>query len=63
MIDERAENEMQTVIDLITKVRNIRAEMNIKPSDKPAIHVAASGRFAKNFPRKRSANLKTRPRD
>ena len=41
MIDERAESEMQAVIDLISKVRNIRAEMNIKPSDKPAIHVAA----------------------
>ena len=42
MIDERAENEMQAVIDLISKVRNIRAEMNIKPGDKPAIHVAAN---------------------
>ena len=42
MIDERAESEMQAVIDLISKVRNIRAEMNIKPGDKPAIHVAAS---------------------
>ncbi|HLM62263.1 MAG TPA: valine--tRNA ligase, partial [Pyrinomonadaceae bacterium] len=41
MIDERAENEMQAVIELISKVRNIRAEMNIKPGDKPAIHVAA----------------------
>jgi len=41
MIDEQAESEMQAVIDLISKVRNIRAEMNIKPSDKPAIHVAA----------------------
>ena len=41
MIDERAETEMQAVIDLISKVRNIRAEMNIKPGDKPAIHVAA----------------------
>ncbi|MGI9035425.1 MAG: valine--tRNA ligase [Pyrinomonadaceae bacterium] len=41
LIDERAESEMQSVIDLISKVRNIRAEMNIKPSDKPAIHVAA----------------------
>jgi valyl-tRNA synthetase len=33
---------MQAVIDLISKVRNIRAEMNIKPGDKPAIHVAAN---------------------
>jgi len=42
MIDEQAEAEMQAVIELISKVRNIRAEMNIKPSDKPAIHVAAN---------------------
>jgi valyl-tRNA synthetase len=42
LIDERAEAEMQAVIDLISKVRNIRAEMQIKPSDKPVIHVAAN---------------------
>jgi valyl-tRNA synthetase len=42
LVDERAENEMQAVIDLISKVRNIRAEMQIKPSDKPTIHVAAN---------------------
>ncbi|MGI8787794.1 MAG: valine--tRNA ligase [Pyrinomonadaceae bacterium] len=42
MIDEQAESEMQAVIELISKVRNIRAEMNIKPSDKSAIHVAAN---------------------
>ena len=41
LVDERAEAEMQAVIDLITKVRNIRAEMQIKPSDKPVIHIAA----------------------
>lgn len=42
LIDERAESEMQAVIELISKVRNIRAEMQIKPSDKPTIHVASS---------------------
>ena len=42
LIDERSETEMQAVIDLISKVRNIRAEMNIKSGDKPAIHVAAN---------------------
>jgi valyl-tRNA synthetase len=42
LIDERAESEMQAVIELISKVRNIRAEMNIKPGDKPAVHVAAN---------------------
>ena len=49
LIDERAEAEMQAVIELISKVRNIRAEMNIKPSDKPAIHVAANEDLQKIF--------------
>src|SRR6185436_6233182 len=31
LIDEAAESEMAAVIELITKVRNIRSEMNIKP--------------------------------
>lgn len=42
LIDERAESEMQAVIDVISKIRNIRAEMQIKPSDKPVIHIAAA---------------------
>jgi len=42
LIDEIAESEMRSVIDLITKVRNIRAEMNIKASDRVAIHVAGN---------------------
>jgi valyl-tRNA synthetase len=33
-IDERAEWEMRTLIDLISRVRNIRSEMNIKPSER-----------------------------
>ncbi len=49
MFDEKAEAEMQAVIYLITKVRNIRAEMSIKPSDKPAIHIAASGHLQRVF--------------
>jgi valyl-tRNA synthetase len=40
LIDEAAESEMALVIELITKVRNIRAEMNIKPGDRLSIHVA-----------------------
>jgi valyl-tRNA synthetase len=48
-IDEKAESEMQAVIDLISKVRNIRAEMQIKPSDKPTIHVAANADAQKIF--------------
>ena len=41
-IDDRAENEMQFVIELIKKVRNIRSEMNIRPSDRVPVHVAVS---------------------
>jgi valyl-tRNA synthetase len=33
LIDESAEWEMEAVIDLITRVRNIRSEMNIKPGE------------------------------
>ena len=33
-VDEGAETEMQTLINLISGVRNIRAEYNLKPSDK-----------------------------
>jgi valyl-tRNA synthetase len=49
LIDERAEAEMSAVIELITKVRNIRSEMNIKPSEKVRVHVAANGEFQKTF--------------
>ena len=48
-VDEAAESEMQSVIDLITKVRNIRAEMNIKASDRVAIHVAANAEMQSIF--------------
>jgi valyl-tRNA synthetase len=34
LIDERAETEMAAVIDLISRVRNIRSEMNIKPGER-----------------------------
>lgn len=40
-VDQDAEAEMQLVIDTIRRVRNIRTEMNIKPSDRVAVHVAA----------------------
>ncbi|MDQ3179857.1 MAG: valine--tRNA ligase, partial [Acidobacteriota bacterium] len=49
LIDEKAESEMQAVIELIGKVRNIRAEMNIKPSDKSAIHVGTSENLQRIF--------------
>ena len=34
LIDEAAEAEMKEIIDLVSRVRNIRSEMNIKPSDR-----------------------------
>jgi valyl-tRNA synthetase len=33
LIDERAEAEMQSLIELISRVRNIRTELNVKPSE------------------------------
>ena len=41
-INERAESEMQFIIDLIKKVRNIRSEMNIKPGERVPVHLAGS---------------------
>ncbi len=41
-VDILAEREMISIIDLIKRVRNIRAEMNISPSIKFTIHVAAN---------------------
>ena len=49
MIDEQAEAEMSAVIELITKVRNIRSEMNIKPSEKVTVHVAANSGLSKDL--------------
>ncbi|MDQ3088278.1 MAG: valine--tRNA ligase, partial [Acidobacteriota bacterium] len=58
LIDEKAESEMQAVIELIGKVRNIRAEMNIKASDKSAIHVAANQDLQKIFTENEAQILK-----
>jgi valyl-tRNA synthetase len=49
LIDEAAETEMSSVIELITKVRNIRAEMNIKSGDRLAIHIAGNGAIQSVF--------------
>jgi valyl-tRNA synthetase len=47
LIDEKAEAEMQTIFELITKIRNIRAEMQIKPSDKISVHIATDDKTKK----------------
>ena len=48
-IDEAAEAEMSAVIDLITKVRNIRAEMNIPSAIKFTVHIAADAAMQSVF--------------
>ncbi|MDX6693792.1 MAG: valyl-tRNA synthetase [Blastocatellia bacterium] len=42
LIDERAEWEMQMVIDLIKRVRNIRSELSLKPSEEINIIVGTT---------------------
>jgi valyl-tRNA synthetase len=53
-IDEAAEGEMNLIIELISKVRNIRSEMNVSPSTRVAVHIAAGPAeqrvFAENRP-------------
>jgi len=49
LIDEHAESEMQAVIDLISRVRNIRSEMNIKPSDRIELMIAANAEMQTVF--------------
>jgi valyl-tRNA synthetase len=41
LIDEAAEWEMQSLIDLISRVRNIRSEMNIKPGERISVLVGS----------------------
>ncbi len=48
-LDDQAEREMTAIIDVIKKVRNIRAEMNISPSIKFGIHIAADEAFQNVF--------------
>lgn len=49
LVDEQAELEMSSVIELIRRVRNIRTEMNIKPSDRIAVHVGANAEMRSIF--------------
>jgi valyl-tRNA synthetase len=41
LIDERTESEMAAVIDLISRVRNIRSELNVRPGDRVRVRVGA----------------------
>lgn len=58
LIDEKAESEMQAVIELISKARNIRAEMNIKPSDRISLIVSANANLQKVFTENEAQILK-----
>ncbi|HUQ30763.1 MAG TPA: valine--tRNA ligase, partial [Pyrinomonadaceae bacterium] len=42
LIDEGAESEMAAVIDLISRVRNIRSELNVKPGDRVRVLVGVA---------------------
>ena len=62
LIDEQAESEMSAVIELITKVRNIRSEMNIKPSDQRRRSMSrqtprCSGSLPQTKPRSKSLHV------
>ncbi len=41
LIDERAEGEMRSVIELVSRVRNIRTELNVKPSEEVRLVIGA----------------------
>ncbi len=58
LIDEKAEAEMQMIFELITKIRNIRAEMQIKPSDKIDVHITADKKTQKIFAENEAQILK-----
>jgi valyl-tRNA synthetase len=41
LIDERAESDIASIIELVSRVRNIRSEMNIKPGEPVRLRIAA----------------------
>ncbi len=47
--NEKAEKEMQFLMDIITSIRNIRGEMQIPPSRKLQVLISASDRQARNI--------------
>jgi len=42
LINERAESEMSAVIELISRVRNIRSELNVKPGDRVRVLIGCT---------------------
>lgn len=57
-IDEAAEREMDAIIAVIKKVRNIRSEMNISPSVRFDVHIAAAAELREVFAANESQILK-----
>jgi valyl-tRNA synthetase len=57
LIDEEAEAEMQAVIELVTRVRNLRSEMNLKPSQQISIIVRTLDERAHNIFDRNSAQI------
>jgi valyl-tRNA synthetase len=49
LIDEVAESQMQAVIDLVSRVRNIRSEMNIKPGERVPVLLATGDGLRDTF--------------
>ncbi|MFN2598008.1 MAG: valine--tRNA ligase [Pyrinomonadaceae bacterium] len=47
LIDERAESEIAALIELVSRVRNIRSEMNIKPGEQVRLVVSAADAAAR----------------
>jgi len=47
-VDDLAEWEMQAIIDLVSRVRNIRSEMNIKPAERINVLVGAPDEKLRN---------------
>jgi valyl-tRNA synthetase len=43
LIDERAEGEMRSVIELVSRVRNIRTELNVKPLEEVRLVIGTAG--------------------
>ncbi|HEX8558359.1 MAG TPA: valine--tRNA ligase [Pyrinomonadaceae bacterium] len=43
LIDDRAEAEMRAVIELVSRVRNIRTELGVKPSEEAPLIIGAGG--------------------
>jgi valyl-tRNA synthetase len=42
LVDERAEAEMQAVIELVSRVRNIRTELNVRPSEQIRVFITTT---------------------